>query len=168
MADWHIAHAETWTELVAFHDRFIADYNFQIHRAHRDRQDGRHLGAAQRHAAGAGAPGSASPAQRLHPGQPVGQDHQWGRHSGLRRGQAAQWSESAASSGRRHCGQDCFCHTPWHPASSHTSRWGRTSRIGRCAAPCSSRRMRRHPSPSPRSKLQRSSRWTRWFSVSDT
>jgi hypothetical protein len=42
MADWHFAHAETWTELVATHDRFVADYNFQVHWAHRDRQDDRH------------------------------------------------------------------------------------------------------------------------------
>jgi len=42
MADWHVAHAETWTKLVASHDRFIADYNYQVHWAHRDRQDDRH------------------------------------------------------------------------------------------------------------------------------
>jgi len=42
MADWHFAHAETWAELVASHDRFTADYNFQVHWAHRDRQDDRH------------------------------------------------------------------------------------------------------------------------------
>jgi putative transposase len=41
-ADWHFAHAETWSELVASHDQFIADYNYQVHWAHRDRQDGRH------------------------------------------------------------------------------------------------------------------------------
>src|SRR5438270_5891474 len=39
MADWHVAKAETWTALVATHDRFVADYNFQVHWAHRDRQD---------------------------------------------------------------------------------------------------------------------------------
>ena len=42
MADWHVAHAESWTELVASHDRFVADYNYQVHWAHRDRQDNRH------------------------------------------------------------------------------------------------------------------------------
>jgi len=42
MADWHFAHAETWTALVASHDQFVADYNYQLHWAHRDRQDGRH------------------------------------------------------------------------------------------------------------------------------
>jgi len=41
MADWHFARAETWTELVASHDQFIADYNYQVHWAHRDRQDSR-------------------------------------------------------------------------------------------------------------------------------
>lgn len=34
-------HVETWTELVASHDQFVADYNYQVHRAHRDRLDGR-------------------------------------------------------------------------------------------------------------------------------
>ena len=42
MADWHFAHAETWSELVASHDQFVADYNYQVHWAHRDRQDDRH------------------------------------------------------------------------------------------------------------------------------
>jgi putative transposase len=42
MADWHFAHAEAWTGLVASHDQFVADYNYQAHWAHRDRQDARH------------------------------------------------------------------------------------------------------------------------------
>jgi putative transposase len=42
MADWHVAHAKTWIELVASHDKFVADYNYQIHWAHQDRQDDRH------------------------------------------------------------------------------------------------------------------------------
>jgi hypothetical protein len=42
MADWHVAQAETWSDLVATHDRFVADYNYQVHWAHRDRQDDRH------------------------------------------------------------------------------------------------------------------------------
>lgn len=42
MADWHFAHAQTWTELAASHDHFVADYNYQVHWAHRDRQDRRH------------------------------------------------------------------------------------------------------------------------------
>ncbi len=42
MADWHVAKADAWQELVASHDQFIADYNYQVHWAHRDRQDDRH------------------------------------------------------------------------------------------------------------------------------
>jgi hypothetical protein len=42
MADWHVSQAETWAELVASHDRFVADYNYQVHWAHRERQDGCH------------------------------------------------------------------------------------------------------------------------------
>ncbi len=42
MADWHVAHAETWAEVVASYDKFVADYNYQVHWAHRDRQDDRH------------------------------------------------------------------------------------------------------------------------------
>jgi len=42
MADWHFAHAESWSELVASHDRWVADFNFQEHWAHRSRQDDRH------------------------------------------------------------------------------------------------------------------------------
>jgi len=42
MADWHVAKAESWTELIATHERFVADYNYQVHWAHRDRQDNRH------------------------------------------------------------------------------------------------------------------------------
>jgi putative transposase len=42
MADWHFSHAETWIQLVASHDRFVADYNYQVHWAHQDRQDDRH------------------------------------------------------------------------------------------------------------------------------
>lgn len=42
MADWHFAKAETWAELLAVHDRWVADYNYQVHWAHRERQDQRH------------------------------------------------------------------------------------------------------------------------------
>jgi hypothetical protein len=41
MADHRFAEAETWTELVAAHDRFVEDYNAQAHWAHRERADGR-------------------------------------------------------------------------------------------------------------------------------
>lgn len=41
MADHHFAEAESWQELVAVHDRWIADYNVQRHFAHEGREDGR-------------------------------------------------------------------------------------------------------------------------------
>jgi putative transposase len=41
MADHHYAHATTWGESQAVHDRFFADYNHQPHYAHRERTDGR-------------------------------------------------------------------------------------------------------------------------------
>jgi hypothetical protein len=41
MADWHFAQANTWTELREVHDRWVADYNYQVHWGHRDREDGR-------------------------------------------------------------------------------------------------------------------------------
>lgn len=42
MADWHFAQAESWAELLAAHDRWVAEYNYQVHWAHRARQDHRH------------------------------------------------------------------------------------------------------------------------------
>ena len=42
MADWHFAQATTWSELLAAHDRWVVDFNYQVHWAHRERQDGRH------------------------------------------------------------------------------------------------------------------------------
>ena len=41
MADYHFAQAVTWQELQAAHDRWVADYNYQAHWAHRFRDDGR-------------------------------------------------------------------------------------------------------------------------------
>ncbi len=41
MADWHLARAESWTEIVEVHDRFAGDYNAQRHFAHLEREDGR-------------------------------------------------------------------------------------------------------------------------------
>ncbi len=41
MADWRFQHATTWAELQAVHDRWVADYNYQVHWAHRERSDGR-------------------------------------------------------------------------------------------------------------------------------
>jgi putative transposase len=46
MADWNYAQAETWQELRAAHDRFCADYNYQRHFAHEQREDGKHSPAA--------------------------------------------------------------------------------------------------------------------------
>jgi putative transposase len=41
MADWHFAQASNWSELREAHDRWVADYNYQVHWAHREREDGR-------------------------------------------------------------------------------------------------------------------------------
>jgi Integrase core domain len=41
MADWHVRQATTRAELQAAHDRWVADYNYQVHWAHRERPDGR-------------------------------------------------------------------------------------------------------------------------------
>jgi transposase len=42
MADWHFAQASTWSELLTVHDQWVANYNYQVHWAHRDREDDRH------------------------------------------------------------------------------------------------------------------------------
>jgi transposase len=41
MADYYFARAESWEELVAAHDRWVEQYNTQMHWAHRQRKDGR-------------------------------------------------------------------------------------------------------------------------------
>ncbi|MDP9313420.1 MAG: DDE-type integrase/transposase/recombinase [Chloroflexota bacterium] len=41
MADYEFATASTWKELQDAHDRWVGDYNFQVHWAHRLRDDGR-------------------------------------------------------------------------------------------------------------------------------
>ncbi len=41
MADYEFAKASTWKELQDAHDRWVGDYNFQVHWAHRIRDDGR-------------------------------------------------------------------------------------------------------------------------------
>ena len=41
MADWHFANVTSWAELLAVHDQWVVDYNYQIHWAHRERADGR-------------------------------------------------------------------------------------------------------------------------------
>lgn len=42
MADDQFAHATSWGAVQAVHDRWVADFNFQAHWAHRQRDDGRH------------------------------------------------------------------------------------------------------------------------------
>ncbi len=40
MADWSFEKAHTWEDLLAAHDKWMTDYNFQKHMAHEERQDG--------------------------------------------------------------------------------------------------------------------------------
>ncbi len=42
MADDHLERAAGWEGMLAAHERFVRDYNNQVHWAHRARQDGRH------------------------------------------------------------------------------------------------------------------------------
>lgn len=42
MADWYFETARTWEDLVAAHEKWVLDYNFQKHLAHEKREDGRH------------------------------------------------------------------------------------------------------------------------------
>jgi len=39
MADWDFAQATTWADLLAVHDQWVVDYNYQDHWAHRHRDD---------------------------------------------------------------------------------------------------------------------------------
>jgi len=41
MADWDFAKATTWAELLAVHDQWVGDYNYQVHWAHQERDDDR-------------------------------------------------------------------------------------------------------------------------------
>lgn len=41
MADFHFAQARSWEEIQAVHARWVEDFNFQPHWAHRERQDDR-------------------------------------------------------------------------------------------------------------------------------
>ncbi|MDP9380300.1 MAG: hypothetical protein M3Q29_09130, partial [Chloroflexota bacterium] len=41
MADWHFGQAKDWDELLRVHDQWVVDFNFQVHWAHRQREDGR-------------------------------------------------------------------------------------------------------------------------------
>lgn len=42
MGDFHFKKARTWEEMRVEHDRWVADYNYQVHYAHRYRDDNRH------------------------------------------------------------------------------------------------------------------------------
>jgi transposase len=42
MADWYFEMAQTWEDLIAAHEKWIIDYNYQKHFAHEKREDGRH------------------------------------------------------------------------------------------------------------------------------
>jgi transposase InsO family protein len=46
MADWSFEKAQTWQDLLAAHDKWMKDYNFQLHFAHEQRDDGCHSPAA--------------------------------------------------------------------------------------------------------------------------
>lgn len=41
LADWHFQQTTTWAELVASHDHWVAQYNYEAHWAHRGREDSR-------------------------------------------------------------------------------------------------------------------------------
>ncbi len=42
MGDFHFKKARTWEDMRVEHDRWVADYNYQVHWAHRNREDNRH------------------------------------------------------------------------------------------------------------------------------
>jgi putative transposase len=42
MGDFHFQKAKTWENMRVEHDRWVADYNYQVHWAHRNREDNRH------------------------------------------------------------------------------------------------------------------------------
>jgi putative transposase len=46
MADWHVSQATSWAELLAVHDQWVTDFNYQDHWAHRERDDGKRSPAA--------------------------------------------------------------------------------------------------------------------------
>lgn len=41
IADRDFAHATTWNAVLALHEQCVADFNYQVHCAHRQREDGR-------------------------------------------------------------------------------------------------------------------------------
>lgn len=42
MGDWYFETAKSWEDLIAVHEKWVLDYNFQKHLAHEKREDGRH------------------------------------------------------------------------------------------------------------------------------
>jgi putative transposase len=46
MADWSFEKAQTWEDLLAAHEKWVREYNFQHHLAHEKREDGCHSPAA--------------------------------------------------------------------------------------------------------------------------
>lgn len=49
LADWGFAHAGTWPELLAVHDHWVTEHNYQDHYAHRDRPEDRRSPATVLH-----------------------------------------------------------------------------------------------------------------------
>src|SRR5207247_7507086 len=46
LADWHFERAQTWEDLLAAHEKWLLDFNYQHHFAHEQRQDGCHTPAS--------------------------------------------------------------------------------------------------------------------------
>ncbi len=46
LADWHFENAQTWEDLLAAHEKWLLDFNYQHHFAHEQREDGCHSPAA--------------------------------------------------------------------------------------------------------------------------
>jgi hypothetical protein len=42
MGDWFFEEAKSWEDLLAAHEKWVRDYNYQKHLAHEKREDGRH------------------------------------------------------------------------------------------------------------------------------
>jgi len=42
LADWHFEKAQTWEDLLAAHEKWLLDFNYQHHFAHEKREDGCH------------------------------------------------------------------------------------------------------------------------------
>lgn len=46
LVDWHFERAQTWEDLLAAHEKWLLDFNYQHHFAHKQREDGCHSPAA--------------------------------------------------------------------------------------------------------------------------